>query len=60
MKRDTVFSTIAYCANSPGRNVSRKTHWAENILVRAGIKGERIDGKRRSGLVGGVTVGREI
>ena len=59
MKRETVLSTIAYGANTPVANVSRKTHGAENIFVRARIGSEGIDGKRRTGLAK-VTGGREI
>ena len=59
MKRDTIFSAIAYGTNPPVTGVSKKPHWAENVLVRAGMDSERIDSKRRSGLAH-VTGDREI
>lgn len=49
MERDTVFSTIADGANTPVARIGREAHWAEDILVRARVDGERIDGQRRSG-----------
>lgn len=50
MKRDVVFSTIAYGANTPATSVSWKTHWAKDILVGTGVGSEWIDGKGGLGL----------
>ena len=50
MERDTVFSTIADGANTSVASVSRKPHWAEDVLVRAWVDSQWVDGERRSGL----------
>ena len=50
MKRGTVFSTVADGANTSVASVGRKPHRTEDVLVRALVDSERIDGKCRSGL----------
>ena len=50
MERDTVFSTIANGANTSITRVSRKSHGTEDVFANAGVGGEWIDGKHRSGL----------
>jgi len=45
MKRDAIFSTIADGTNTSGAGVDRKTHRAEDVLVRAQVDSEWIDGE---------------
>jgi len=63
MKRDAIFSTIADSTNTSGAGVDRKTHRAEDVLVRAQVDSEWIDGERRPGVADisiGEADGREI
>jgi hypothetical protein len=63
VKRDVVFSTIAYGSDTPVTSVSWKPHWTEDVLVGAGVENKRVDGKRGSRLADvsiGETDGREI
>ena len=50
MKRDTIFSTIADRANTSITSVGGKSHWTKDILAKARVDSEWIDGKRRPGL----------
>ena len=50
MQRDTTFTAIAYSTDTPVTVVSKKAYWAENVLARARVDGERVDINRGSGL----------